>query len=80
MLSGEINALEITSRGFAYTKENDPIFEQAKDVVRRALANVDLKEEGEWNGVRNIIRKELKSFLFRKTRRNPMILSMILEN
>ena len=41
---------------------------------------MDLKEEGEWNGVRNIIRKELKSFLFRKTRRNPMILSMILEN
>lgn len=80
VLSGEITALEITSRGFAYTKENDPIFEQAKDVVRKALANVDLKEEGEWNGVRNIIRKELKSFLFRKTRRNPMILSMILEN
>lgn len=80
VVSGEVTALEITTRGFAYTKENDPIFDQAKDVVRHALSGVDLKEMGEWNGVKSLIRKELKSFLFRKTHRNPMILSMILEN
>lgn len=80
MLSGEVTALEITSRGFAYVKDDDAIFEQSKDIVRRVLSNIDLKEEGEWNATKNLIRKELKSYLFRKTRRNPMILSMILEN
>lgn len=81
MLSGEITAVEITSRGFVHVNDSDAIFDQAKDVVRRVLADVDLKAtEGDWNAVKNLIRKELKGFLFKKTHRNPMILSMILEN
>ncbi len=66
-VSGEVTAVEITSRGFAYQKEDD-LFEEAKEIA------------GDYNGLKNSIRKELKNFLFRKTRRNPMILSLILEN
>lgn len=80
-LSGEITALEITSRGFVYMKESEDIFEESKEVVKRLLAKSDLKEStGDYNVLKNLIRKELRGFLFKKTRRNPMILSMILEN
>ena len=79
-VSGEVTAVEITSRGFAYQKEDD-LFEEAKEIVRRTVAQADIKEiAGDYNGLKNSIRKELKSFLFRKTHRNPMILSLILEN
>ena len=79
-VSGEVTAVEITSRGFAYQKEDD-LFEEAKEIVRRTVAQADIKEiAGDYNGLKNSIRKELKNFLFRKTRRNPMILSLILEN
>lgn len=79
-VSGEVTAVEITSRGFAYQKEDD-MFDEAKELVRRTVSQVDIKEvAGDYNTLKNLIRKELKNFLFRKTRRNPMILSMILEN
>ena len=79
-VSGEVTAVEITSRGFAYQKEDD-LFEEAKEIVRKVVAQTDVKEvAGDYNGLKNSIRKELKSFLFRKTHRNPMILSLILEN
>lgn len=79
-VSGEVTAVEITSRGFAYQKEDD-MFEEAKEIVRRAVSQVDIKEvAGDYNTLKNVIRKELKNFLFRKTHRSPMILSMILEN
>ena len=70
-VSGEVTAVEITSRGFAYQKEDD-LFEEAKEIVRKVVAQTDVKEvAGDYNGLKNSIRKELKSFLFRKTHRNP---------
>lgn len=79
-LSAEVVSVDVTSRGFIFVKEDDEIFEEAKDTVRRTLAGMDLKEAAaDWNIAKNIIRKELKGYLFKKTRRNPMILSVILE-
>lgn len=78
--SGEVVAADVTSRGFIYVKEDDAIFEEAKDVIRHALEAIDLKaESGDWTNVKTVLRKELKNYLFKKTRRNPMIVSMILQ-
>lgn len=78
--SGEVAAVDVTSRGFIYVKEDDAIFEEAKEVIRRALEALDLKaESGDWTNVKTALRKELKNYLFKKTRRNPMIVSMISE-
>ena len=76
--SGEVAAVDVTSRGFIYVKEDDAIFEEAKEVIRRALEALDLKaESGDWTNVKTALRKELKNYLFKKTRRNPMIVSKI---
>lgn len=80
-VSGELTALEITSRGFVYQKESEDIFDEAKEVIKKVVSKMDLKvEQGDWNILKNAIRKELKNFLFKKTRRNPMILTMVLDN
>lgn len=81
-LSGEVNSVDISTRGFIMNKENDDkLLENVKDMVLKILVDFDLKSmSGEYTAVKNTLRKEIKSFLFKKIRRNPMILPMILEN
>ena len=80
-VSGEVTALEITSRGFVYMRESDGTIEAAQAEVHKVLANYDIKGDmGDWNPLKNAIRKELKNFLFKRTRRNPMILTVVVEN
>ncbi|MDR2201380.1 MAG: ribonuclease J [Clostridiales bacterium] len=77
-LSGAMTGLEVASRGFIYTKESENLMDGAKDVVTRALERCDVKaDSGDWGALKNLVRKELKNFLFKKTRRNPMILTMV---
>ena len=79
--SGEVTALEIVSRGFMYTKDGDDTVEAAESEVYKILSNYDLKGDiGDWNPLKNTVRKELKNFLYKKTRRNPMILTVVVEN
>lgn len=80
-LSGEVYNVDITSRGFTYAKDDaENLIADARDVVRSVLANVDLKSVEDWTGVKNAVRKELKNLFFKRTRRNPMIIPIIMEN
>ena len=77
-LSGTVSAIDITSRGFAYDTDNDEFFEKCRDDVRRVLGEYDLRE-CDRNMLNNTIRKELKNYIFKKTRRSPMILPMVID-
>lgn len=78
-LSGTASAIDITSRGFAYDKEGgDDFFENCREAVARILAGFDLRE-CDRNTLNNTIRKELKNHIFKKTRRSPMILPMVID-
>ena len=77
-LSGTVSAVDITSRGFAYDKDNDDFFAECRDDVLRVLSTYDLRESDR-NTLNNVIRKELKNYIFKKTRRSPMILPMVID-
>ncbi len=78
-LSGTASAMDITSRGFAYDKEGgDDFFDGCRDAVARILAELDLRQ-CDRNTLNNTIRKELKNHIFKKTRRSPMILPMVID-
>lgn len=77
-LSGTPSAIDVTSRGFAYDKDGDDFMEKCCETVRRILSNIDLRE-CERNALNNMIRKELKNYIFKMTRRNPMILPMVID-
>ena len=80
-LSGEVYGVDITSRGFMYSKdESEKLLSEAKEVTRRTLEGIDLKGVGDWTGVKNAVRKDLKNLFFKRTRRNPMIIPVIMEN
>ncbi len=80
-VSGEVFDINIQSKGFMYTKdESDEMVEEAKEVLRKALSKIDLKSVGDFAGVKNLVRKELKNLFFNKTRRDPIILPIIVED
>ena len=70
---------DIISRGFVYVRESEDLMEEAKEVVASSLYACDQKNITEWNYIRNSIKEDLKNFLWQKTKRNPMILPIIME-
>ena len=80
-LSGEIFGIDITSKGFMYSdEESDAIIEEAKTVLKNALSQMDWKGAADWTQVKSVMRKELKNLFFKRTRRNPMVIPVILED
>jgi ribonuclease J len=68
---------DIISRGFVYVRESENLMEDARGVVRLALA--DKTEYSEWSALKSLIKDTLKEFLWQRTKRSPMILPIITE-
>ncbi len=72
-----INEPYLITRGFVYTDEAEKLNEEAKLVLHDTIATINIKENHDWNEIRNIIRKPLRNFFYKKTMRTPMILPII---
>lgn len=70
---------DIISRGFVYVRESEDLIEEAKKVVREALAKCEEKKITEWSYMKSLIKDTLKDYLWQKTKRSPMILPIIME-
>ncbi len=79
-LTGEIvGEPEIISRGLIYTNEAQKLVGEARHAIREALDAVSLKEN-DLSAVKNNVRKFLANFFYKKMKRRPMILTIIVEN
>ncbi len=74
-----VSGPDIISRGFVYVRESGDLIEDVRNVVKKTLDKCDRKEVLDWSWLKNNIKDDLKSFLFHKTKRNPMILPIIME-
>lgn len=70
---------DIISRGFVYMKESEELIDEMRDVVQKVIDNASLKEMMQWQDMKAKIRKDLRKFLYNKTRRKPMILPIFME-
>ncbi len=70
---------DIVSRGFVYVRESEDLLEQARHVVEDAVKDCLDRRVSDWGKIKNIIRDSLSDFLWRKMKRNPMILPIIME-
>ena len=76
--TGELlNEPYLITRGFVYTDEAGKLGEEAKQVLHDTIATINLRENRDWNEVRNLIRKPLRNFFYKRTMRTPMILPII---
>lgn len=70
---------EINSRGFVYEKEADELMEEMKRVVHESLAACRHQRTSDAQSIKTKIRTNLTGYLYKATRRSPMILPIILE-
>ncbi|MBP1920040.1 ribonuclease J [Youngiibacter multivorans] len=74
-----VSGPDIISRGFVYVKEAEVLMENARLVVREVLDECEEKRISDWNVLKTMIKDSLKSYLYEKTKRRPMILPIIME-
>ena len=70
---------DIVSRGFVYVRESEDLMEDARAVVNDAVQDCLDRHVGDWGKIKNIIRDSLSDFLWKRMKRNPMILPIIME-
>lgn len=70
---------DIVSRGFVYVRESEDLMEEAQRIVDNAVQDCLKRHVNDWGKIKNIIRDSLSDFLWKKMKRNPMILPIIME-
>ena len=70
---------DLISRGFVYVRESEDLMDGAKNVIKDVLHECEEKNIKEWAYLKNNIKENLKEYLYTKTKRNPMILPIIME-
>mgnify|MGYP001127585239 CR=1 FL=1 len=70
---------DIVSRGFVYVREAENLMDEAASVVNEALDYCFARNTTDWGKIKNEIRDSLSDYLWKKMKRNPMILPIIME-
>ena len=82
-LSGEdaslVSGPDIISRGFVYEKESDKLMEELRRVVMETITSCEDRNITDWATIKSRVKSNLSGYLFRTTKRSPMILPIIME-
>ena len=70
---------DLVSRGFVYVRESENLMEEAREVVNDALEHCLETNVTDWGKIKTEIKDTLSDYLWKKTKRNPMILPIIME-
>ena len=78
--SGEVIAgPDVISRGFVYVRESENVMDDIKQVVRHEVHRCEEQGIRDWTTIKNSIRENLREYIFSKTKRNPMIIPIVME-
>ena len=70
---------EIITRGFIYVKEAEDIMEELRRVVNESLESCERHRVYEWSAIKSRIKSNISGYLYKTTRRSPMVLPVIIE-
>ena len=70
---------DIVSRGFVYVRESEELMDGARKVLTSALQDCMNRNMREWNTIKSRLKDELSEYIYMKTKRDPMILPIIME-
>lgn len=78
--SGEIvSGPDVISRGFVYVRESENLMDDVKKVIREEVRKCEDKKITDWSTIKSTLKENLRDYIFQKTKRNPMILPIIME-
>ena len=70
---------DIITRGFIYVKESEELMENLENVAMEAIERCQRKHIRDWAAIKSAIKNDLSGYLYKTTKRNPMILPVISE-
>lgn len=70
---------ELITRGFIYVKENMPLINEATEVVYESIDKWNNLGSEDINALKSIIKDDMRGFIYKKTRRSPVILPVIMD-
>lgn len=77
---GEIvSGPDIVSRGFVYVKESEELMARVKEIAAQSIERTMNKKMRDWATIKGIIRDDVAKFIFKETKRKPMILPVIMD-
>ena len=74
-----ITGPDIITRGFIYVKESEELMEELRAVAMEAIERCGRKRVRDWTAIKTAIKNDLSGYLYKTTKRNPMILPVITE-
>ena len=78
--TGEVVAgPDVISRGFVYVRESESLMDDVKSVVRHEISLCEERGIRDWATIKSSVKENLRDYLFIKTKRNPMIIPIIME-
>lgn len=70
---------DIVSRGFVYVRESEGLMEEARNAVSESLEKCLFNRHSDWNKIKLTIRDTMNDFIWKKTKRRPMIIPIIMD-
>ena len=70
---------EIITRGFVYVKEAEALMGELKRVVNESLASCERQKQRDWAAIKGRVKSNISGYLYKTTRRSPMVLPVIIE-
>ena len=74
-----VSGPDLITRGFVYVKESESLMEELRDVALLSLEDCQMRNISDWATIKSAMKGELSRYLYKKTKRNPMILPVIME-
>ena len=74
-----VSGPDIVSRGFVYVRESDELLDEARSLVMDLMDRFQERNISDWGKIKTTIRDTLSDYLWKKTKRRPMILPIIME-
>lgn len=70
---------DVLSRGFVYVRDSENLMEEIKKLLRAKISEFEEKHITDWSTIKSLLREELRDYIYKKTKRDPMILPIIME-
>ena len=74
-----ISGPDIITRGFIYVKESEELMDELREVAIEAIDRCGRRRNRDWAAMKSAIKSDLSGYLYKHTKRNPMILPVIME-
>lgn len=70
---------DVLSRGFVYVRDSENLMEEIKKLLRAKISEFEEKHITDWATIKSLLRDDLRDYIYKKTKREPMILPIIME-